>query len=409
MDILIHVLIVFAVIVLAYFALSALYFLLFSVASLLYRERDRALPGKKQKQRLAVLLPAYKEDAVILESAQAAISHSSVSTEMSIYVIADSLQPDTLEKLRHIGVELVVVSFEKSTKVKSLRQALKQLPDNTDAIVVLDADNIMHDGFVDEIIRRLNQGFRVVQGHRTYKNINTPMAVLDSISEEVNNSIFRMGHRVMGLSASLIGSGFGCEYRLFKELIDASVAVGGFDKELEVMLLERGITIAYARRAVVFDEKVQQEDVFVNQRRRWLSAQFVYLRKNMGKALYNLFAKGNIDLFDKVVQFMLPPRVIALGVSFLFFGGHTVFYVAGAAGWNQFFAAAWSAVFAAACLSVILAIPRKLYNRNMAKALLALPGGFFLTISALIRSRGANKTFIHTRHGVSDQDTPVKE
>jgi hypothetical protein len=46
-----------------------------------------------------------------------------------------------------------------------------------------------------------------VQGHRTAKNTNNSWAILDAISEEINNNIFRKGHRVLGLSSAIIGSG----------------------------------------------------------------------------------------------------------------------------------------------------------------------------------------------------------
>jgi len=33
------------------------------------------------------------------------------------------------------------------------------------------------------------------------------LALLDGISEEINNNIFRKGHQTLGLSSALIGSG----------------------------------------------------------------------------------------------------------------------------------------------------------------------------------------------------------
>lgn len=397
-----YLILVPALLLAAYFAASALYFFLFSVASHFYREGSVPDQQAHEKVKLAVLYPAYKEDAVILESAASAQKHLSRLAHMDVHVIADSLQPSTIGKLKQLGVQVVEVSFEKSTKVKSLQRAVASLSPNTDMVVVMDADNLMQEGFIDRLVERMRQGFRIVQGHRTFKNLNTHMAVLDSISEEVNNSIFRLGHRSLGLSASLIGSGFACEYRLFRELIDSAGAVGGFDKELEVMLLERRIPIGYGKQAVVLDEKVQQAGVFVNQRRRWLAAQFVYLGKNLGKAFRKLLREGNIDLFDKVMQFLLPPRIIALGLTALLFALHTIFFLAGHAGWNAFFAALWGGIFVLNSMAIALAIPRKMYNTSMIRALASLPAGFFLTIKALLRTKGANKRFIHTRHGVDE-------
>lgn len=402
MELVIQILIVFLAIVASYFGLSALYFLFFSAGYHLYREKRSTPKSIVEKKNVAVLLPAYKEDAVILESAREALAHQSELANLQTWVMADKLQPETIAELRNMGAKVVEVKFKKSTKSKSLNEAMKQVPETTDYVVVLDADNVMQEGFIDRILDRLQKGFKVVQGHRTSKNNNTTMAVLDSISEEVNNSIFRMGHRVFGLSASLIGSGFACEYHLFKELMNQAQAVGGFDKEMEINLLERKIRIGYARRAIVLDEKVQKEEVFVNQRRRWLSAQLVYFRKNLGKAFKLLLLKGNIDFFDKIVQFLLPPRIIALGVSVMFTLLHIGFLFFPQLTWNMPFTIAWSGILILNALAIMLAIPRRLYNKKLLNALFSLPGGFLLTILAILKLKGANKTFIHTTHGIAD-------
>ena len=78
------------------------------------------------------------------------------------------------------------------------------------------------------------------------KNLDTPLARLDALSEAVNNHVFRRGHAALGLSAALIGSGMAFDYALFAELMAQAEAVGGFDKELELTLTRRGIRIAYA-------------------------------------------------------------------------------------------------------------------------------------------------------------------
>jgi hypothetical protein len=56
--------------------------------------------------------------------------------------------------------------------------------------------------------------------------------------------------------------------------------------------------------------------VFGNQRRRWLSAQFHYFRKDFERAK-DLILKGNIDYFDKAIQFIYSPRIL-LGAVVLF-------------------------------------------------------------------------------------------
>ena len=77
------------------------------------------------------------------------------------------------------------------------------------------------------------------------------MALLDAISEEINNHIFRKGHRSLCLSSAIIGSGMAFDYQLFKEYMTTLQAVGGFDKELELKLLHNGYKIDYLPDAMV--------------------------------------------------------------------------------------------------------------------------------------------------------------
>ena len=111
------------------------------------------------------------------------------------------------------------VVFENSSKAKALKEAMKRLPPDYDSVIILDADNIMEKDFITRINNSINLGYKSIQAHRTAKNQNTPFAVLDTISEEINNQNFRKGHWIVGLSSALIGSGMAFDYKLFRDYI----------------------------------------------------------------------------------------------------------------------------------------------------------------------------------------------
>ncbi|MEJ7660027.1 MAG: hypothetical protein WKG07_10615 [Hymenobacter sp.] len=67
---------------------------------------------------------------------------------VDVHVIADGLQPKTVQALRQQGVGVVEVSFVKSTKGKALLAAFDSLPSQAyDVAVILDVDNVMGIGF----------------------------------------------------------------------------------------------------------------------------------------------------------------------------------------------------------------------------------------------------------------------
>jgi cellulose synthase/poly-beta-1,6-N-acetylglucosamine synthase-like glycosyltransferase len=110
--------------------------------------------------------------------------------------------------LRELPITTYEVTFETSTKAKALNYAMSQLTEQYDIALILDADNIMATDFITKLNATFDLGYQVVQGHRTAKNTNSPTAILDAISEEINNHILRKGHRALGLSSALIGSGW---------------------------------------------------------------------------------------------------------------------------------------------------------------------------------------------------------
>ncbi|HRG22851.1 MAG TPA: glycosyltransferase family 2 protein [Chitinophagaceae bacterium] len=393
------------VILLSLLGLATLYIFIFSIAGLFYKEK--AFVKADQYRKIAVLIPGYKEDEVIVEVAKSALQQKYPMGHFDVVVIADSFQADTLAALRKLPVRLIEVSFDKSTKSKALHKGMAALTSSYDIAVILDADNIMAADFLMKINAAFSAGAFAVQGHRTAKNQNTSWAVLDAASEEINNHIFRKGHRVLGLSSAIIGSGMAFKYDFFKTMIADVKAVGGFDKEIELKMLKEKYRISYQDDAMIYDEKVQKAEVFSNQRRRWLSAQLHYFRKDIIPALGHLVTKGNLDYFDKAIQFIQPPRVLLIGALLLL----STIFISG----NYFlnnglnYSTAWLIITMVCILAILLSVPRSFYTKKTGLALISLPRGMLAMLKSLLKIKGANKTFIHTKHtSVPDRATLEK-
>jgi cellulose synthase/poly-beta-1,6-N-acetylglucosamine synthase-like glycosyltransferase len=389
MNYLDHLLYYLSIVIFLLLGLQALYLFVFALASHLIRAKK--YPVVEHLGRFVIYIPSYKEDAVIVDTAAAALAIDYPADKRKIVVIADSLQPETLEKLRSLAIQVVVVSFEKSTKAKALNEALKQTEGEFDYALVLDADNVCAKDFLYRMNDVLNTGFKVVQGQRVAKNTNTTMALLDAVSEGINNQIFRKGHRALGLSCAIIGSGMALRYDLFKEIMPEITAVGGFDKEMELRLIRKKVLFGYAEKALVYDEKTTQQGAFENQRRRWLSAQFHYMRQYLLEGFGQLF-RGNIDFFDKVMQTLLLPRILLLGIAPVAF---LLSLIPGPALSPFYWLAAWGVTY----FAIVISVPAKYFNKQLLKAIVRLPLAFVSMFKLFFKLKGANKTFIHTPHG----------
>ena len=372
-----------------YLAFTDIYLFVFAFSGLFPLKRKSVKPQKKRK--ILVLIPGYREDAVIIDVAKEALRQDYGTENYDVVIIADGFKPETIEKLKKIHVRVVEVKLKYSTKSRALNAALAQTEDNYDVAVVLDADNIMAKDFLTRINAAFCNGYLAVQGHRVAKNLNTPFAILDAVSEEMNNHIFRKGHRVLRLSSALIGSAMAFDYRYFKKMMKKVEVVGGFDKELEIRLLQKKHKIEYLPGAYVYDEKVPNARVFTKQRRRWLSAQFHYFGKSFLPALRDLFLKGNIDFFNKALQFILLPRIMLISLLFVL---AVVYYFA--APLPSFLMTL--ALLLLGILVFLLSIPRYFYNFRTLWALTRLPAGIFFMFASLLNLKDSNKEFLHTKH-----------
>ncbi|MEZ4772659.1 MAG: glycosyltransferase [Bacteroidia bacterium] len=391
--------IVIELILLLYFLYVVFYTLVFSLAGVLHPPRINRPTTSERARKIAVLIPAYKEDAVIISSATRALHQSYSHEHYEVVVIADNLRPETMLQLRQLPIRLVEVSFEVSTKVKALRAGMAALTETYDLAVILDADNVMENDFLEKISASRDAGFSAIQGRRTAKNSNTKLAVLDGLSEMLNNHIYRQGSSALGLSASLSGSAMAFDYSLLAEVLADMDNTGGFDRDMEVRLGIRGVKVRYVRDAVVYDEKVAHQEAFANQRRRWIASQYQYLAKHFITGMKALF-RGDFSLFNSAVfRNIQLPRVINIGLL-----GMVAMISIPLHPWLNLPVLTWWGLLALLGLALALAVPLSFYNRRFFQALITLPGTFFTMFTLLFKLKGANKQFIHTPHGETENE-----
>ncbi|MCF8307646.1 MAG: glycosyltransferase [Bacteroidales bacterium] len=345
----------------------------------------------EKEHSFAILIPAYSEDQVILEVASDALEQEYPAEKFDVIVISDSLLDSTVEKLKNLDIKVIEVNFEISTKSKALNEGFKYLDeDQYDLALVLDADNMMERTFLKKVNKYFTENRNVIQAHRIAKNENTPFAVLDAISEEINNNVFRKGHRNLGFPSALIGSAMIFRFKYFKHLMADVNTIGGFDKQLELKIIKNRDKIEYLEDAYVLDEKVQNSIAFSNQRKRWLSAQLYYFKKDFLISFWDFISKGNLDYFNKAFQFIQVPRVLLLGLLIII---NIVSILFG------FFLYKWWLPLLVLCImGFIFSVPKRYYTTKTLYALLLFPKGFLLMLISLFNHKKAKSNFIHTKH-----------
>lgn len=377
-------------IIFIYASLLVFYLLFFSLAA--YRKKGhRKYPESGNLHRFVIFFPAYKEDAVIESAVSNFFKQNYPKSLYDVVVISDQMQEDTLDNLKAYPIIIERVQLKRSTKAKALRFALSQLNNTYDIAVILDADNLVEKDFLKKINNAYTSGQLAIQTHRTAKDPQTNIAILDAASEEINNTIFRLGHVRAGLSSALIGSGMAFDFNLFREImmvIDEEHV--GEDKQMELTLLRKRIFIDYLEDVYTYDEKINKPSKFFNQRRRWLSTQISNLSlsiKDFPQALKN----RNWDYCDKLLQWTMPSRVVLTGIVSLF--------AIGISCWNLSAGIKWICLTGILLGTLIQSIPKYLMNYKLSKAVFMIPLLFAMMIINHFRLAGADKKFIHTSHG----------
>lgn len=373
---------------------TVLYLLVFAIAAML--GKPQKCPPATKYNRFLVLIPAYKEDFVIESTVRSFLRQTYPTSQYDTIVIADHCQPETVERLKQYPVTVLTPNFEESLKAKSLNYAIEYIaPRKYDVVVILDADNTVDPHFLHVINDYYESGCMAIQAHRVAKNRNTETALLDAIFEEINNSIFRTGHVRLGFSSALVGSGMAFDFEWFRQHVGQLLSAGE-DKELEALLMKERIFVDFLDDLYVYDEKTQKEKVFHRQRRRWMAAQFHSLFSNLPK-LFPAIVQRNYDLADKIIQWMLLPRIAMVGIMLIM--SLVMLFI----DWTS--AIKWWCLFIFVLGIFAMCIPDNLVNKDFDRAIKNAPLMAVKMVLNMFRLQGLKKKFLHTEHNY----TPSRE
>lgn len=352
-------------------AMTVLYMAIFALASQV--KRHASVPKAKHQNRFIVLIPARKAGRNLEKTVYSILGQSYPQRLFDVTVIADSCPEMTNFRVAQQPVTLLTPTFEKESKVKAMQLAINNLPQFKiyDVVVVLDPGNAVETEFLQQLNDAYESaGTKCIQCHRLSQNRDTATSRLSAIFEEINNSIFRRGHITLGLSAATAGSGMAFDFTWFRNNV-TSASTNWEDKDFEVQLLRQHIFIDYFDDILVYDEKHRSADDFNRQRHNWMYSQlstFVRNCRYLPMALLN----RHYDLIDKILQWMLIPRLVLMAVIIIMGCILPLIYLS--------MALKWWALFAIVLFIFALATPNYLVDEKWDRTFLMIPLIFVGTI-----------------------------
>ncbi|MBR1561285.1 MAG: glycosyltransferase family 2 protein [Clostridia bacterium] len=261
-------------------ALFAAYFFITSIGGFLWGRRY-VLPEAEMTARIAAVIPARNEAAVIGALVRSLKEQDYPAELLDVYVVPNNCTDDTEAVALAAGAKVLHVTEPVTRKGDALRQAFTRLSatGRYDAYCVFDADNLVHPGFMRSVNAACRAGYAAAQGFRDSKNpFDSWIAGGTTIFYWFMSRIFNESRARQGLSCHLNGTGF--------MVTDALVRKLGWDTHTLTEDLEytglcalADCRIGWMPEARVYDEQPLRFRDSVVQRRRWTAGSLQCTRR----------------------------------------------------------------------------------------------------------------------------------
>lgn len=360
------------------------------VIHLLFTGNKKIINGKYIKTEnkeydFAAIATVHKDTRFILPLIDSFLKQT--YSNFILYVIADDCDISSLN-VNNSNVRLLKPEPALNAKIKSIKYAADRFERDHDVMIVFDSDNLVHPAYLENLNNYFCCGFKAVQTHMLSKNTETIYSRLDSIGHIYNTFTERQARMELGLSSCILGLGIAIDTKLYKKVMYKD-ELGGFDKKLQADLIDNTQQLAFAKEAIVYDEKVDDGNTLERQRTRWIYTYFKYFKIN-----FRLFLRGLMQLnFNKVYfafSALRPPLFITLALAFVL----TIidFFI------NPLTGFIFTGIIFLFALSFVLIVLTQSRQKGMAEALLYIPVIVFRQISAFLKLKKAKSDFLKTEH-----------
>ena len=242
------------------------------------------VPEEITRNRIAVLICARNEEAVIGQLLASVRQQTYPAQFIDMYVAADNCTDDTAKMARQAGAE-VYERFNrervgKGYALEFLLDKMESAGKRYDAYLVLDADNLLDEHYIEEMNKMLCAGHRIITSYRNSKNFGSNwISAGYSLWFLRESRYLNQARMTLGTSCAVSGTGF----MVHRDIIERNKGWKHFllteDIEFTVDSILKGERVAYCKDAILYDEQPVTFSQSWCQRMRW--------------------AKGNLQVFEK--------------------------------------------------------------------------------------------------------------
>lgn len=283
----------------------------------LWRKKDDKITTRKSS--FALIVAAHNEEVVIGDVVDSLMALDYPKQLYDVFVIADNCTDKTAQKARKKGA-IVYERFNKDKRGKGyalewMFNKLFKMNKKYSAVAIFDADNLVHKNFLNAMDKKLNEGYKVVQGYLDSKNpVDTWITGSYSIAFWTNNRMFQLAKSNIGLSTQLGGTGFCVETGILKKLGWGATCLTE-DLEFTCKLILNGYKVGWAHDAVIYDEKPLTLPQSWRQRKRWMQGFADVSSRYFFKLVKKAFTSFSFVPLDCALYSIQPIVTVLIGIS----------------------------------------------------------------------------------------------
>ncbi len=284
---------------------------------------------KAEPKDIAVLICACNEEAVIGDLLRSLERQTHPKEKRHVFVCADHCADKTALKAKEHGA-VVYVLDEGEARGKAyaldhlLRSIRREYPDGFDGYLILDADNLLKQDYMEKMSDALSAGNEIITGYRNSKNFGDSWISAGSalwFLRECRN--LHQARSTLGLSCLSSGTGFLFSRNIAQELSGWPYQTLTEDIEFTMDQILKGRKITYCMEAELFDEQPVTFRQSWNQRLRW-SKGFLQNIQIYFRPLFHKMIRGSFICYD-MLMILLPVNIVTVGLilmNLLFAGYH---------------------------------------------------------------------------------------
>lgn len=318
------------IILLGTLSLLALYQWAHAIVSIVSTQRyklDKLGPARRQLQFL-VLIPAHNEEWGIGTTLQSLADMDYPKDLIKIVVVADRCTDGTARVVRSFGADCYERTIGPSGKGAALSWAIDQAKSvglSFDALVVIDADCLVHKDLIAAFNQALLEGHEIQQGFNYISNPwDSYFTRIIAVTGVLKNGLYYQAKTALGLPGVLTGTGMSFSRRVIDQYGWNAHSVAE-DWEFSTALLLAGEKVYYNPLALTLAKESQGLKQASTQRLRWAGGRYGVIASSARKLFLEAIRSESLYLLDAAITLVAPNYSSQASMSILCVGAAWLF------------------------------------------------------------------------------------